>query len=45
MRKNSTTNKIGIKEDEVHGEEVGRETQMLSALNVASMTIMQKSVT
>lgn len=44
-RKNSLANKIGKEEVKVHGEEVGRATQMLSVSSVASMIIMQKSVT
>ena len=39
-RKNNPINKIGTKEDEVHGEEVNQATQMLSVLSVASMAIM-----
>jgi len=38
-------NKIDTEEDEVHGEEVDRATQMLSASSVASMVIMQMIVT
>jgi len=34
-RKNSSVNKVDMEEDEVHGEEVGREPQMLSASSVA----------
>ena len=30
-RKNSPANKIGMKEDEVNGEEVGQVTQIMSA--------------
>ena len=44
-RKNNPVNKIGTEEDEVHGEEVNQATQMLSALSVASMAIMQRTVT
>ena len=44
-KKNSLVNKIGTEEDEVHKEEVSWATQMLSALNVASMTILQRTVT
>jgi len=43
-KKNNPVNKIGTKEDEVHGEE-DRATQMLSALGVTNMTIMQRTVT
>jgi len=44
-RKNNSVNKIGTEEDEVHGEEANQATQMLSASSVASMVIMQKTVT
>ena len=44
-RKNNPTNKVGAEEDDVHGEEVGWATQMLSALSVTSMVIMQRSAT
>jgi len=44
-RKNNPVNKIGTEEDEVHGEKVNQATQMLSALSVASMAIMQRTVT
>jgi len=44
-KEQSGKKKIGTKEDEVHGEEVNQETQMLSALSVASMAIMQRTVT
>ena len=44
-RKNSPVKKIGTKEDEVHGEKVGRATQMFNASSVASMFIMQRIVT
>jgi len=36
---NNPTNKIGTEEDEVHGEEVGRATQMLNVLSLANMAI------
>ena len=38
-RKNNLVNKIGMEEDEVHGEEVNQATQMLSASSVASMPL------
>jgi len=44
-RKSSPIKKIGTEEDKVLGEEVGRATQMLSVLSVASMYIMQRIVT
>ena len=44
-RKNNPINKIGMEEDEVHGKEVNLATQMLSASSVASMVIMQRTVT
>ena len=44
-RKNNSVNKIGTEEDEVHGEEVNQVTQMLSVSSVASMVIMQRTVT
>ena len=44
-RKNNPVNKIGMEEDEVHGKEVNQATQMLSASSVASMAIMQRTVT
>jgi len=44
-RKNNPVNKIGMEEDEVHGEEVNQVTKMLSASSVASMVTMQRSAT
>jgi len=44
-RNNNPVKKISMQEDEVHGEEVNRATQMLSALSVENMTIMQRTVT
>ena len=44
-RKHSPVNKIGTKKDEVHGKEVDRATQMLSALSVAYMAFMKRTIT
>jgi len=44
-RKSNLINKIGVKEDEVHGEKVSWAPQIFSALSMTNMTIMQKSVT
>jgi len=44
-RNNSPVKKIGTKEDEVHGKEVGRATKMLSASSEVSMVIMQRTIT
>ena len=44
-RKNSPVKKIGTEEDRVYGEEVSQETQMFSALSVANMAIMQRTIT
>ena len=44
-KKNNLVNRIGTEEKKVHGKEVERTTQILSASNVASMTIMQRTVT
>ena len=44
-KKSNPVNKIGTQEDEVYEEEIGRAIQMLSSLSMASMTIMQRSIT
>lgn len=44
-KKRKNSHSIDIEEDEVHREEIGQATQMLSAWSVKSITIMQISDT